>query len=283
MRRVVILGTGLLAVGAAFCAGRATAHKLKYPWAGELLNRPCGKTELEWRCATKSLRKDADQALTKVFTLRSLVAEIKPKGVIVCADITRRPGAVVGPGHRGWNPALREACAAAFRQGRLRFGDGLGPDKPFTYWPGMAVLLSVDGTPAMKGVDGKYQAHRGRPGVGHRRTGNHPDPDSCRRRPPPRPGRQACAATQALHAGRPEEAIAMEGPSPERKSRPPGADKRGLECRYCGCTHFRVIYTRRGWGGKLIRRREPVRRSLREGGCRHCGKRMTTWEKPIGG
>ena len=49
-------------------------------------------------------------------------------------------------------------------------------------------------------------------------------------------------------------------------------DTRGLECRYCGCKHFRVIYTRRGWGGKLIRRRE----------CRHCGKRMTTWEKPIG-
>jgi DNA-directed RNA polymerase subunit RPC12/RpoP len=50
-------------------------------------------------------------------------------------------------------------------------------------------------------------------------------------------------------------------------------DKRGLECRYCGCKHFRVIYTRRGWGGKLIRRRE----------CRHCGNRMTTWERPIGG
>ncbi|MHC4981857.1 MAG: NrdR family transcriptional regulator [Planctomycetota bacterium] len=44
-------------------------------------------------------------------------------------------------------------------------------------------------------------------------------------------------------------------------------------CHYCGCRHFRVIYTRRGWGGKLIRRRE----------CRHCGKRMTTWECPIGG
>ena len=64
----------------------------------------------------------------------------------------------------------------------------------------------------------------------------------------------------------------MEGPSPERKSWPPDEDKRGLECRYCGCKHFRVIYPRRGWGGKLIRRRE----------CRHCGKRMTTWERPIG-
>ena len=49
-------------------------------------------------------------------------------------------------------------------------------------------------------------------------------------------------------------------------------DKRGLECRHCGCQHFRVIYTRPAWGGGIRRRRE----------CRHCGKRMTTWEKTIG-
>ncbi len=71
----------------------------------------------------------------------------------------------------------------------------------------------------------------------------------------------------------------MEGPSAERKSWSPAHSSRGLElvrrslgeggCRHCGCGHFRVIYTRRGWGGKLIRRRE----------CRHCGKRMTTWER----
>ena len=90
MRRVVILGTGLLAVGAAFCAGRASAPKLKlkYPWAGELLNRPCGKTELEWRCATGGIRKDGDIPLTKAFVLRTLTAEIKPKGIVVRADVT---------------------------------------------------------------------------------------------------------------------------------------------------------------------------------------------------
>ena len=49
-------------------------------------------------------------------------------------------------------------------------------------------------------------------------------------------------------------------------------DRRGLECRHCGCKHFRVVYTRPTWGGRIMRRRE----------CRHCGKRMTTWEKPGG-
>lgn len=52
----------------------------------------------------------------------------------------------------------------------------------------------------------------------------------------------------------------------------PTEDDRGLRCRHCGCGHFRVIYTRRAWGGKLVRRRE----------CRHCGKRVTTSERIIG-
>ena len=43
----------------------------------------------------------------------------------------------------------------------------------------------------------------------------------------------------------------------------------GLECRDCGCKHFRVVYTRPYHGGQIMRRRE----------CRHCGRRMTTWEK----
>jgi transcriptional regulator NrdR family protein len=47
---------------------------------------------------------------------------------------------------------------------------------------------------------------------------------------------------------------------------------RGLRCRYCGCGHFHVVYTRPAFGGKLVRRRE----------CRHCGRRITTWERVIG-
>jgi len=50
-------------------------------------------------------------------------------------------------------------------------------------------------------------------------------------------------------------------------------DHRGLKCRKCGCHVFRVIYTRRAWGGKLVRRRE----------CRRRGRRMTTWERAVGG
>jgi hypothetical protein len=59
----------------------------------------------------------------------------------------------------------------------------------------------------------------------------------------------------------------------QRKTWDPATNKRGLECMYCGCKHFHVVYTRPSWGARVMRRGE----------CRHCGKRMTTWERPIGG
>jgi len=48
----------------------------------------------------------------------------------------------------------------------------------------------------------------------------------------------------------------------------PSGNKRGLECRYCGCKHFRVICARPTWGGRIMPQRE----------CRQCRKRMSTWE-----
>ena len=41
----------------------------------------------------------------------------------------------------------------------------------------------------------------------------------------------------------------------------------GLVCRHCGCRHLPVYYTRRQ-NGRIIRVRE----------CRHCGRRLVTWE-----
>ena len=49
-------------------------------------------------------------------------------------------------------------------------------------------------------------------------------------------------------------------------------DERGLHCPECGCRHFRVIYTRPTWGGRILRRRE----------CRHCGQRIMTRESFAG-
>ena len=46
---------------------------------------------------------------------------------------------------------------------------------------------------------------------------------------------------------------------------------RGIACPACGCRHFRVLYTRRALGARLLRRRE----------CRHCGRRVTTYEQSL--
>lgn len=51
----------------------------------------------------------------------------------------------------------------------------------------------------------------------------------------------------------------------------PACEPRGLVCPKCGCGHFRVIYTRRAYGGIIRRRRE----------CRHCERRITTWERSL--
>jgi hypothetical protein len=45
-------------------------------------------------------------------------------------------------------------------------------------------------------------------------------------------------------------------------------EKKGIECRRCGCRHFSTIYTRACVKG-IRRRRE----------CRHCGLRTTTYER----
>lgn len=47
---------------------------------------------------------------------------------------------------------------------------------------------------------------------------------------------------------------------------------KGLACRHCGCRDLRVVYTRPKPGGRIMRRRE----------CRHCGRRVTTWESSSG-
>lgn len=44
----------------------------------------------------------------------------------------------------------------------------------------------------------------------------------------------------------------------------------GIVCPHCGCADLRVVYTRR-YGTRKIRRRE----------CRHCGRRMFTFEEKV--
>ena len=55
-----------------------------------------------------------------------------------------------------------------------------------------------------------------------------------------------------------------------RKKVEPQFPAEGLECPGCGCSHWLTVYTRRGPGNTIFRRRQ----------CRHCGVRLTTVEQP---
>ena len=60
----------------------------------------------------------------------------------------------------------------------------------------------------------------------------------------------------------------MDNPVSGRKRWPSNEDKCGMECRSCGCKHFHVISAHSAFGGRVVRRLE----------CRHCGRRLTTWQ-----
>jgi transcriptional regulator NrdR family protein len=47
-----------------------------------------------------------------------------------------------------------------------------------------------------------------------------------------------------------------------------GNQQQGLRCNHCGHSQLRVIYTRRRWGERIIRRGE----------CKHC-KNSGTWDR----
>jgi transcriptional regulator NrdR family protein len=46
-------------------------------------------------------------------------------------------------------------------------------------------------------------------------------------------------------------------------------DEPGLQCPQCGCRHLPVTYTRPKPGGRIMRVRN----------CRHCGRRVVTFER----
>lgn len=56
------------------------------------------------------------------------------------------------------------------------------------------------------------------------------------------------------------------------KADEPPPEPRGIECPNCGCCDLRVWSTRK----------QPCGRILRVRICRHCDRRVPTWEQPVG-
>jgi transcriptional regulator NrdR family protein len=59
---------------------------------------------------------------------------------------------------------------------------------------------------------------------------------------------------------------------PEAHNRQPDEEPRGIICIKCGCAHFYTLDTTRVRNGKIRRLKQ----------CRHCGKRIHTYEEIFG-
>ena len=155
MKRLALYVAGMAVAAAAFAAGQAT--KLKFPWAGDALNRPCGKTELEWRCATAGIRADPPVTNGELWVVNSIAAEPRPKGLVLRRDVSPQNGVILRRGMPGWRGALGSGCRRGLSLAQARFGTGPGKGRAYDRWAHLAVYLSVDGAPSMVGVGGAFQ------------------------------------------------------------------------------------------------------------------------------
>jgi hypothetical protein len=55
----------------------------------------------------------------------------------------------------------------------------------------------------------------------------------------------------------------------DRPEPDPDLESKGIRCRDCGCGHFYTLRTTKVFGGRVMRERV----------CRHCGKRIRTYER----
>jgi len=108
MKRTVVIVV-LLAAG--FVGGASSRPAMRWPWAGEAYNQLCGKTWLEWRCLEQRIN-PRPVPLTPTWQLDTLLAEPRPRGLLVKANVSLKAGARAKPN----DPRYIEQRAKAERE-----------------------------------------------------------------------------------------------------------------------------------------------------------------------
>ena len=147
MKRIALVLTVLVVAFGSFAAGQATKPVLKFPWAGEALNKDCGKTELEWKLAANRIEQlPAPIKLTKEFNLVHLVGTPTAEGLNVKANVVVREGMKPLPfGNQGYHAQMEMATRMAMWQVQERFGNGRQAAGVFEDCKNLAIELYVDG------------------------------------------------------------------------------------------------------------------------------------------
>jgi len=145
MRRMSTVVLVVLAAGIAFAAGQA-APKLKFPWAGEKLNAPCNRTELEWRCAANRIEQlPAPVKLCREFDLIHLVGQPASKGMEIKANLTPRPKVKIDTSAGAWDALMSHATTCVLWQARTRFGSGATDKDPMDDFADVAMSVYING------------------------------------------------------------------------------------------------------------------------------------------
>ena len=130
---------------AVFAAGNAVP-KLRFPWAGEKLNEPCDRTELEWRCVANRIEQlPAPIKLCREFDLIHLVAVPMAKGMEIKANLLPRLKIKIDTSPGGWNSLMSHATTCVLWQARTRFLGGATDKEPLDDFADVAMRLYIEG------------------------------------------------------------------------------------------------------------------------------------------
>jgi len=123
MRRIVLVVGMIALAGAAFAAGNVVP-KLKFPWASEALNKPCDKTELEWRCLANAIPAQAKPAkLTRAYDMVELQAKPAKEGLLLKIVVAPRPPFAAAPGTDKWRGEMDAISRIAGEHAKRRLVD----------------------------------------------------------------------------------------------------------------------------------------------------------------
>ncbi|MHC4718505.1 MAG: hypothetical protein ACYS5V_16160 [Planctomycetota bacterium] len=123
MKRITLATALISLAGLGFAAGQAVP-KVRFPWASADLNKPCGKTELEWRCVANAIGGPGKPAkLSREYKLVQLWAKPTRKGLSVTASIQPRPPFKARPNTKTWWKQMDHNSRLAMHHARRRFVD----------------------------------------------------------------------------------------------------------------------------------------------------------------
>lgn len=126
---------------------KTTPPEKKFAYVSDKLNKPCGRTMLEWNCAANRIQQQPTPLkLCRDFNLVHLVASPTPARLVVKANCEPRPKIVIDTSPEGWQFVVTNATHFVLPEIRRRFGDGNRRGGAFGEFRDVRLEFYVNGT-----------------------------------------------------------------------------------------------------------------------------------------